>query len=164
MSIHRVYITRTKAGLGRPETARLVKRAIEKALSQQGVDTPCRVDVTLTDDETIHAINMEHRGVDRPTDVLSFPMNELVPGSFDCEECERDIETGCVFLGDMVISIPRCEEQGIEYGHGYRREVSYLAVHSLLHLLGYDHVDEGEDKRLMRSQEKAVMERLGDIK
>lgn len=158
-----VYITRTRTGLGHPETARLVKRAVETTLAAEGIEAECAVDVTLTDDETIHALNLEHRGTDRPTDVLSFPMNELEPGSFDPDICEKDPGTGEVFLGDMVISIPRCEAQGEEYGHGYKREVSYLAVHSTLHLLGYDHVDEGEMKRRMRAREDAVMEIL-DIK
>lgn len=153
-------ITRTKRNLGYPETARLVKRAVECALRSEGVECDYIVDVTLTDDETIHEINLAERNVDRPTDVLSFPMNELTPGEFDPEICEREPETGAVFLGDMVISIPRCAEQGEEYGHGYKREVSYLAVHSTLHLLGYDHMEE-DDKRLMRSREDAIMEILG---
>ena len=155
-----ISVTRTRRGLGRPETARLVKRAIMTALRAEDVDAPCMVDVTLTDDETIHGINLSERGVDRPTDVLSFPLNELSPGQFDPEECERDLDTGALFLGDMVISIPRCEEQGEEYGHGYKREVSYLAVHSTLHLLGYDHVDEGPMKAQMRSREDAIMDIL----
>ena len=155
-----ISITRTRRGLGRPETARLVKRAILTALRAEGVEKACIVDVTLTDDETIHGINLSERGVDRPTDVLSFPLNELIPGEFDPEECERDLDTGALFLGDMVISIPRCEEQGEEYGHGYKREVSYLAVHSTLHLLGYDHVDEGPMKAQMRAREDAIMDIL----
>ena len=155
-----ISITRTRRGLGRPETACLVKRAILTALRAEGVEKACIVDVTLTDDETIHGINLSERGVDRPTDVLSFPLNELSPGQFDPEECERDLDTGAIFLGDMVISIPRCEEQGEEYGHGYKREVSYLAVHSTLHLLGYDHVDEGPMKAQMRAREDAIMDIL----
>ena len=155
-----ISVTRTRRGLGRPETARLVKRAIMTALRAEDVDAPCMVDVTLTDDETIHGINLSERGVDRPTDVLSFPLNELRPGEFDPDGCERDLDTGALFLGDMVISIPRCEEQGEEYGHGYKREVSYLAVHSTLHLLGYDHVDEGPMKAQMRSREDAIMDIL----
>ena len=162
--MHSVNILRTRTGLGHPETAGLVKKAICAALDSEGVDRPCRVDVTLTDDETIRNINYEQRGVDRPTDVLSFPMNELQPGQFDTEICEIDMDTGDIFLGDMVISVPRCQVQGEEYGHGYKREVSYLAVHSVLHLLGYDHIDEGEDNRLMRAREEAVMSRLGTVR
>ncbi len=155
-----VTIARDKPRLGRPETAALIKKAVAAALKAEGIGTPCHVDVLLTDDEGIHAINLEHRGVDAPTDVLSFPLNELTPGDFDPETCERDLDTGEILLGDMVIDIPRCERQGEEYGHGYRREVSYLAVHSTLHLLGYDHLDEGPEKARMRSREDAIMESL----
>ena len=95
--------------------------------------------------------------MDRPTDVLSFPQNELIPGRFDAAGCERDMDSGAVLLGDMMISVPRCQAQGLEYGHGYRRELMYLTVHSVLHLLGYDHVDEGEMKAQMRAREKAIM-------
>lgn len=156
-----VIIYRAVTKLGRNETARLVKKSVAAALLAEGVTVPCRVEVMLTDDEDIHGINLETRGVDRPTDVLSFPLNELTPGEFDPALCERDYGTGEILLGDMVISIPRCEAQAEEFGHSYEREVSYLAVHSALHLLGYDHVDEGEDKALMRSREDAVMEILG---
>ena len=95
--------------------------------------------------------------MDSATDVLSFPMNELTPGAFDAAMCERDMDTGAVLLGDMMISVPRCQAQGEEFGHGYEREIMYLTVHSVLHLLGYDHVDEGEMKRAMRAREKAIM-------
>ena len=118
--------------------------------------------MTLTDDAAIHAINREQRGVDRATDVLSFPMNELTPGAFDPDACEWDYETGRAMLGDMVISMERCAEQAETYGHSFAHEVSYLTVHSVLHLLGYDHVDEGEDKRRMRAREKEIM-RLLDV-
>ena len=159
-----VTVTRTRTGLGHPETAALVKKAIAATLKAEGIEDECEVFVTLTDDETIHEINLENRGVDAATDVLSFPLNELKPGAFDAEACEYDYDSDAIALGDMVISIPRCEAQGEEYGHGYRREVSYLAVHSTLHLLGYDHVDEGADKALMRSREDAVMEMLGILR
>lgn len=156
-----VTVTRDKPGLGRPETAALVKRAVAAALKAEGIEAPCHVDVMLTDDEGIHAINLAHRGVDAPTDVLSFPLNELTPGELALEGCEVDYDTGEILLGDMVIDIPRCEAQGKEYGHGYRREVSYLAVHSTLHLLGYDHLDEGPEKARMRGREDEIMEKIG---
>ena len=127
------------------------------ALDAEGVDVPCIISVMLTDDEGIQTVNREFRGVDRATDVLSFPMNELVPGDFDEQLCEHDMDSGAVMLGDMMISIPRCEEQGEEFGHGYKREIMYLTVHSVLHLLGYDHIDEGEMKAQMRAREKAIM-------
>ena len=113
------------------------------------LDEPCEISVTLTDDAGIHAINRDTRGVDRPTDVLSFPIDE------------PDLDTGCRFLGDMVLSLERTEAQSLEYGGGYAHECQYLTVHSVLHLLGYDHLDEGEEKARMRAREKAIMKELG---
>ncbi len=152
--------TRSHRGLGYPQTVKLVRKAIDAALSAEGIEDPCAVEILLTDDETIHEINREHRNVDRPTDVLSFPMNELLPGAFDPDVCEYDYERECLLLGDMVISMERCDQQGEEFGHGYAHEVQYLAVHSTLHLLGYDHEDEGAQKQQMREREKEIMKRL----
>lgn len=154
---HEIYISREVTGLGHNNSAALIKKAAAMALDAEGVDTPCIISVMLTDDEGIHRVNREFRTVDRPTDVLSFPMNELTPGEFDAALCERDMDSGAVLLGDMMISVPRCAAQGEELGHGYERELMYLTVHSVLHLLGYDHVDEGEMKRQMRAREKAIM-------
>ena len=157
---HEIYISREVKGLGHNNSAACIKKAVNMALDAEGVDVPCIVSVMLTDDEGIHAVNREFRGVDSATDVLSFPMNELTPGAFDAAVCERDMDTGAVLLGDMMISVPRCQAQGEEFGHGYEREIMYLTVHSVLHLLGYDHMDEGPDKRRMRAREKAVMAML----
>ena len=154
---HEIYISRAVKGLGHNNSAACIKKAVNMALDAEAVDVPCIVSVMLTDDEGIHAVNREFRGVDSATDVLSFPMNELTPGAFDAAMCERDMDTGAVLLGDMMISVPRCQAQGEEFGHGYEREIMYLTVHSVLHLLGYDHVDEGEMKRAMRAREKAIM-------
>ena len=154
---HEVYISREVIGLGHNESAGLIKKAINMALDAEGLEVPCIISVMLTDDEGIQTVNRDFRGVDRATDVLSFPMNELLPGEFDEELCEHDMDSGAVLLGDMMISIPRCEEQGEEFGHGYKREIMYLTVHSVLHLLGYDHIDEGEMKAQMRAREKAIM-------
>ena len=154
---HEVYVSREKTGLGHREAAVLIKKAAAMALEAEGVGVPCIISVMLTDDEGIHAVNREFRNVDRATDVLSFPLNELVPGEFDPEDCERDPETGNVLLGDMMISLEHCAAQGEEFGHGFAREIQYLTVHSVLHLLGYDHVDEGPMKRQMRAREKAIM-------
>ena len=146
---HKFYIYREKRGLGHPETDALVKKAAAAALRAEGVDEPCEIGVTLTNDEGIHAINREQRGVDRPTDVLSFPIDEM------------DYDTNRRYLGDMVLSLERAEAQGEEYGGGYEHEVQYLTVHSVLHLLGYDHLDEGKEKAKMRAREKAIMKELG---
>lgn len=154
---HEIYVSREVKNLGHRNSAALIKKAANMALDAEGVDVPCILSVMLTDEEGIHAVNREFRGVDAATDVLSFPLNELVPGQFNSEDCEKDLDTGAVLLGDMMISVPRCEAQGEEFGHGYERELMYLTVHSVLHLLGYDHMDEGEQKRQMRAREKAIM-------
>ena len=139
----------------------LLGEVIRTALEAEKVAVPCEVDVFLTDDAGIHQINLEQRGVDRPTDVLSFPMFQFAPGEPPADEGDEDPETGLLPLGDMVISLERAREQGEEYGHGIRREVAYLAVHSALHLLGYDHVDEGPMKAQMRAREEAILGQLG---
>ena len=157
---HEITVSREKRGLGHCEAAGLIKKAVADALAQEGISESCIVNVMLTDDEGIHRVNREFRGVDRATDVLSFPFNELTPGAFSAEECERDPESGYVVLGDMMLSLERCAAQGEEYGHGFEREIRYLCVHSVLHLLGYDHVDEGAMKQQMRAREKEIM---GDI-
>ena len=154
---HEIYVSREKRNLGHNNTAALVKKAVRMTLEAEGIPVTCIVSVMLTDEEGIRQVNREFRDIDRATDVLSFPLNELQPGAFEAEDCEQDPETGAVLLGDMMISVPRCEAQGEEFGHGYEREVMYLAVHSTLHLLGYDHMDEGEQKRQMRAREKAIM-------
>ena len=145
---------------GAEEYADLLRQVIPAALEAEGVAVPWEVDVLFTDDEGIHQINLEQREVDRPTDVLSFPMFDLRPGEHPTGEA-ADPGTGLVPLGDMVISLERAQAQGEEYGHGTRREVAYLAVHSVLHLLGYDHMDEGPMKAQMRAREEAILEQLG---
>ena len=154
---HEIYVSREKRNLGHNNAAALIKKAIAMALKAEGISVPCLISVMLTDDEGIRQVNKEFRDIDRATDVLSFPLNELTPGAFDASFCEQDLDTGSVLLGDMMISLPRCEAQGEEFGHGFDREIMYLTVHSVLHLLGYDHVDEGEGKRLMRTREKMIM-------
>lgn len=138
----------------------LLSRVIPAALSAEGVDVPCEVDVLLTDDEGIHAINLDQREVDAPTDVLSFPMFELKPGDKPTSD-DADPGSGMVGLGDMVLNIDRIRSQGKEYGHGERREAAYLAVHSVLHLLGYDHMDDGPMKAQMREREETILAQLG---
>lgn len=142
--------------------AALLRRVIPAALEAEGVAVPCEVDVLLTGDGGIHEINLEQRGVDAPTDVLSFPMFEFTPGAPpQAGEAELDPDTGLLPLGDMVISLERAGAQAREYGHSREREIAYLAVHSVLHLLGYDHVDEGPQKAQMREREEAILGRLG---
>ena len=127
---------------------RRIRRAALAALDAEEVTVPCELSVLLTDDEGIRVINRSFRQVDRSTDVLSFPMGDEDPG------------TGRLLLGDMVLNVDRAAAQGREFGHGPEHEISYLTVHSVLHLLGYDHVDEGEMKRAMRAREKIIMGKL----
>ena len=159
--MHSIIVYREKRSLGYPESGALLKRAAKTALKAQGVREDCCINIMLTDDAGIREINREQRDIDAPTDVLSFPMSEQTEGFFDPEKCERDYDTGALLLGDMVLSLERCDRQGREYGHGYAHELSYLCVHSVLHLLGYDHLDEGERKKAMREREKAIMAQLG---
>ena len=131
---------------------------ITAALDAEGVHVPCEINVLVTDDATIHAINRQTRNVDRPTDVLSFPMFNYEPGRFP-EDVSGDIdpETGLLPLGDMVLSLERAAAQAKEYGHSLKREAGYLTIHSVLHLLGYDHLDEGPMKQQMRAREEAIL-------
>ena len=122
---------------------------------------PCEVNVLLTDDEGIREINREQRGVDMATDVLSFPMLELEAGKPISDRRWADPGSGLTMLGDVVLSYDRLLEQAKDYGHSRERELCYLIVHSILHLLGYDHLDEGEEKRTMRQREERVLALLG---
>ena len=152
-----IYVSREVKGLGFRNAAALIKKAVNRALDAENIDAPCIVSVLLTDDEGIREMNRQFRDTDRSTDVLSFPLNELQPGEFDADICETDPGTGSVMLGDILINIPQCAVQGEEFGHGFDRELTYLTVHSVLHLLGYDHTDEGEMKKQMRRREKEIM-------
>ena len=128
-----------------PTLRRRIRTAALAVLEAENVEGTCELSVLLTDDAGIHVINREFRQVDKPTDVLSFPMGDTDP------------RTGRYLLGDMVLNVDRAKAQGEEFGHGAEHEIRYLTVHSVLHLLGYDHVDEGEMKREMRAREKAIM-------
>ena len=142
------------------DTCALIRKVIRTALAAEGLELPCEVNVCITDDEGIHEVNREMREVDRSTDVLSFPMFDLVPGQLPGEE-DMDPGTGLIPLGDMMISLEHVEAQAKEYGHSRKRELAYLVTHSALHLLGYDHLDEGEEKARMRAREEAILAELG---
>ena len=115
------------------------------------LDDMTEVDITIVDDEEIHQLNRDYRGVDRPTDVLSFALDE------DDEDEPELLEGQLHLLGDIIISAETATRQAEEFGHGLEREIVYLAVHGLLHLLGYDHLDEGEQKAQMRAREKEIV-------
>ena len=124
----------------------IISAAIECALDNRGRSG--QITVTLVDDEAIHGINRSYRNVDRPTDVISFPSEE--------GESIAAIPDG--FLGDIIISVPRAQAQAEEYGHSFRRELSFLAVHGTLHLLGYDHMTDEEAKEMFGLQEEILKE------
>ena len=136
---------------------RNIRRCVEATLEAEGITAPVEINILITDDSGIHAINLASRKIDRPTDVLSFPMFELEPGN-PPENWDEMLDPGTRLcpLGDMAISLERARAQAKEFGHSVKREVGYLTIHSMLHLLGYDHVDEGPMKRQMRAREEAI--------
>lgn len=138
----------------REKLSGLLEQGIEKAIHLSGGSEEAEVSLTLVDDARIHELNRDYRGVDRPTDVLSFALQEETEDEPDILDYEDDL------LGDIIISVERARAQATEYGHAFERELVYLAVHGTLHLLGYDHMEE-EDKSQMRQQEEAVMSQLG---
>lgn len=133
----------------RESLAVMLNRAIEEGIRLAGGSAESEVSLVLVDDQRIHALNLEYRGIDRPTDVLSFALQE------EMEE-EPDLAFKDQLLGDIVISVPRARAQAEEYGHAFERELVYLAVHGTLHLLGYNHEEEA-DKQEMRKKEEEVM-------
>lgn len=135
----------------------IISQCIEATLSAEKIDTPCEINVLVTNDKGIRAINQACRNIDKPTDVLSFPMFQLTAGDPPSDwSTYIDPASGLCPLGDMAISYERAVAQSKEFGHSVRREVGYLTIHSMLHLLGYDHLDEGPEKALMRSREEAI--------
>ena len=155
---HRIVVTFEKPSLGNFAVKNHIKKCILVALRCEGVSAPCEINVFVCGDETIRAINKSSREIDKATDVLSFPMFTLTPGAPPASWDEfEDPGTGLVPLGDMAISLERAAQQAKEFGHSTKREVGYLTIHSILHLLGYDHVDEGPMKRQMRAREEAIL-------
>lgn len=135
-------------------TRLLVRRCCHAVLDEENFDGNAEVSVTFVDNDKIHELNLKHRNIDRETDVLSFPLGEN--GVYDV-----DLDTGAKLLGDIVISIPKAMEQAEEYNHSLQREIGFLTVHSMLHLLGYDHVDGGLQQVHMREKEETVLTKLG---
>ncbi len=134
----------------------LIKKVLKNGLSYMEFDTNSEISILLVDNEEIHQLNKLHRGIDRPTDVLSFPMFEYdEDGEIDMDECDFG-ENGEILLGDIVISLERAKEQAEEYGHSFEREVGFLTAHSLLHLLGYDHMEKDEETEMFELQEEIL--------
>ena len=154
---HKINISFQILSIRKPIITDIIRRCVETTLEAEKVQVPCEINVLVTGDRGIQAINKASRNIDKPTDVLSFPMFQLKPGNPPTDSYEyMDIETGLCPLGDMCISLERATEQAKEFGHSLKREVGYLTIHSMLHLLGYDHLDEGEQKKQMRAREETV--------
>ena len=153
----KINITFDIFSLKQPFVESTVKKCIQAVLDAEVVSVPCEINVLITNDRGIRAINLGSRNMDKPTDVLSFPMFQLTAGQLpDSWDDYLDVETGLCPLGDMCISLERAEAQAKEFGHSAKREVGYLTIHSMLHLLGYDHLDEGEQKKQMRAREETI--------
>ncbi|ANY72191.1 rRNA maturation RNase YbeY [Paenibacillus ihbetae] len=142
------------------ELIALLESILQKAGEAEGVEDG-EVDLTFVDDEAIHELNREYRGIDRPTDVLSFAMHEVTNDELEIiYELDEGEEQGNVpdVLGDIIISVPRAKLQSEEYGHSLERELGFLFVHGFLHLLGYDHQDEASEAEMMGKQEAVLAE------
>ena len=132
----------------------LIRRCCHAVLQMEKFEGAAEVEVSLVDDAAIREINRDHRQIDSATDVLSFPLGEN--GTYD-----KNPETGAYMLGDIVLSVERAKAQAAEYGHTLQREIGYLTVHSMLHLLGYDHVNGGLEAVRMREKEESIMDQIG---
>ena len=161
----KINMTFDRFSLQNPIISSHIAKCIEATLRMEKISTPCEVNVLVTNDEGIHAINKASRDIDRPTDVLSFPMFQLEPGNPPTDwQAYQDPETGLCPLGDMCISLERAKAQAKEFGHSVKREVGYLTIHSMLHLLGYDHLDEGPMKKQMRLREEIIAASIPGMK
>ncbi len=141
----------------------LIERSVQEALSYEGVQVPVELSVSIVDNDQIQMINLEQRQMDKPTDVLSFPMIEFEGYDTVSEAIMAEPinpESGEVYLGDIVVSWDKVVEQSESYGHNQERELSFLIVHSMLHLLGYDHMVPDEEQVMLEKQ-KAIMGILG---
>ena len=135
------------------ELKALVIKAVNSTLSVEKVPEKVEVSIALVDDKYIQELNRQYRNVDAPTDVLSFAMRERAAGEDNIDFCEEEL------LGDVVISLERATMQAAEYGHSFEREVGFLVVHGVLHLLGYDH-ESDEEKKLMRQKEEEILKSI----
>lgn len=158
MTKTKVIITEKQESGKLPSGIRLlVRRACTAVLITENFEFPAEVNVTFVDDAAIHKLNLEHRGIDKATDVLSFPLGEN--GVYDINP-----ENGAKMLGDIVISVDHAVKQAKLYEHSLQREIAFLTVHSMLHLLGYDHVNGGLEEMRMREKEEDVLNRLGVVR
>lgn len=157
MEKHKINISYSGFSLKKLWVGAIIKRCIYGTLEAECVPVACEINVLITDNSGIRAINAASRNIDRETDVLSFPMFQFVPGELPEDwSAYIDPETGLCPLGDMAISMEKAIEQAKSFDHSSQREVGYLTIHSMLHLLGYDHLDEGQQKAQMRKREELI--------
>ena len=149
------------SGAAPADVKKLVRTCAQSAFKSFGYDFDGEMGVRFVSPAEIRALNAEYRGKDKETDVLSFPMCDFYRGEATITDADRDMDTGRVYLGDTVISLSQAEAQAGEFGHGLARECGYLTVHSVLHLLGFDHEDEGAEKTVMRRKEEEILKTLG---
>ena len=159
---HKIVITfQIEKGVRRLPLWMHLKKCIEATLEAEGVPVPCEINVLVADNQTIKAINKAYRNIDKETDVLSFPMFQFESGKLPKDFfAYLDPETGLLPLGDMAVSYEKAKAQAEEFGHSPKRELGYLTIHSILHLLGYDHMDEGPMKKQMRAREEAICQKI----
>ncbi len=142
----------------------IIRQCIRATFREEGITVPLEINVLITDDESIRAINAASRNIDKATDVLSFPMFDLIAGDPPEDWSDYiDPDTGLCPIGDMAISLERAKEQARSFGHSLKREVGYLTIHSMLHLLGYDHLDEGPQKAQMRAREEIIATKVPGV-
>ena len=154
---NKINITFDVKTLRRFSVLSVIKECINATLCAENIKPACEINVLITNNEEIRQINKTSRDIDSATDVLSFPMFQFTPGELPEDWSDMiDPETGHCPLGDMVISLERAISQAEEFGHSTRREIGYLTIHSILHLLGYDHLDEGPQKAQMREREEYI--------
>lgn len=157
MSNIKINLTFQCRTLQRLTVASIIRKCIRATFREENIDVPMEINVLVTDDESIRLINATSRNIDKATDVLSFPMFDLKAGDPPKDWTDYlDPDTGLCPLGDMAISLERAKEQAATFGHSLKREVGYLTIHSMLHLLGYDHLDEGPQKAQMRAREEFI--------
>ena len=157
MNTTKINITFDSFCIQKPLIRGILKKCILTVLKEENICVPCEINVLVTNDQGIRAINLASRNIDKATDVLSFPMFQLEPGNVPKDWSGYiDPETELCPLGDMAISLERAICQAKAFGHSTRREVGYLTIHSMLHLLGYDHMDDGPQKKQMRAREEAI--------
>lgn len=144
-----------------PKILELIENVVKATLNNENFPQSIELSIMFTTDEVIKEINFEHRGIDKITDVLSFPQIDW--SSYNIDIVDKNIETGDIILGDIVICVERALEQSKEYGHSFQREIGFLVAHSMLHLLGYDHMEKNEEEKMIKKQEK-ILRSLGLVR